>query len=119
MKSAKQSRDFRYPDRLFGLLRKLCSEYYESIRARGKGDGQAGQIFGNAYTARDSELVENNKRARDLRTFDYKGVPVEMMQHLKIGVKPSVAETIRVHFMWDPEREKVIIGHCGPHLDHG
>jgi len=100
-------------------LRKLCVEYYDAIRAGGKGDAQAGQIFGDGYSARDSEMVENNKRARDLRTFDYGGVPVEMMGHLKLGVKPSNAETIRIHFIWDAEREKVVIGHCGPHLDHG
>jgi hypothetical protein len=117
-KSAKESRGFKYPDRAFELLRKLCSEYYDTISESGKGDAQARQIFGESYTARDSELVETNRRARELRTFDYQGVPVEMHQHLKIGVKPSPAETLRIHFAWDGERRKVVIGHCGPHLDH-
>jgi hypothetical protein len=116
-RSAKQSREFRHPEKLFDLLRKLSTEYYHSIQG-GKGDAQARQIFGEAYSARDSEGVENNKRATSLRTFDYRGVSVEMHQHLKIGVKPSAAETIRVHFMWDAEREKLIVGYCGPHLDH-
>jgi len=117
-RSAKESRGFKYPERAFELLRKLCSEYYDAINEGGKGDTQARQIFGEAYTARDSELVETNRRARELRTFDYHGVPVEMHQHLKIGVKPSAAETLRIHFAWDAERHRVVIGHCGPHLDH-
>jgi hypothetical protein len=39
-----------------------------------------------------------------------------MMRHLKIGVKPSRHETIRVHFEWLLEEKKIIIGHCGRHL---
>jgi hypothetical protein len=41
-----------------------------------------------------------------------------MMKHLKIGVKDSVAETLRIHFEWDDGDRKIIIGHCGSHLDH-
>jgi len=43
---------------------------------------------------------------------------IMMMKHLKIGNKPSVSETIRIHFEWDASDKKIIIGHCGPHLDH-
>jgi len=42
-----------------------------------------------------------------------------MMKHLKIGVKDSPVETIRVHFEWFPEQKKIVIGHCGPHLRQG
>jgi hypothetical protein len=118
-RSAKQSKSFKYPARVLDLLRKLAIDYFGAIRSGGKGDAQAGQIFGDSYSARDSDTVENNKRARDLRRFDYEGVSVEMMGHLKIGVKPSASETIRIHFMWDAERERIVIGYCGPHLDHG
>ena len=115
-KSARTSREFQHRQRAFELLRKLATDYYDSIATEGKGDAQARQIFGNAYSATESEPVENNKRARELRTFDHHGVPVEMMQHLKIGVKDSAAETLRIHFEWDSSEQKIIIGHCGPHL---
>ncbi|MFO1077934.1 MAG: hypothetical protein U1E73_09450 [Planctomycetota bacterium] len=62
--------------------------------------------------------MENNKRARDLRRFTYNGEPIEMMRHIKIGVKDSVAETFRAHFHWDTETKRIILGHCGRHLDH-
>lgn len=40
-----------------------------------------------------------------------------MEQHLKIGVKDSPAEALRIHFAWVADERKIVIGHCGPHLD--
>lgn len=114
-KSAKESRDFQHGQKAMDLLRKLATDYYDSLARGGKGDTQARSVFGNAYSI-ESESVARNKRAREMRTFDHRGIPVEMMQHLKIGVKDSVAETLRIHFDWDPAEQKIIIGHCGPHL---
>lgn len=76
--------------------------------------------MGNAYAANEAKCARNNKRAKQLRTFQYRGEPVEMMEHLKIGVKQdSLAETWRAHFYWDATRKVIVIGHCGRHLDHG
>ena len=83
-------------------------------------DGQvpeAGKTFGKAFAARESETVEGNPQARKKRTFLYDGQNVPMMRHLKIGHKDSVAETMRIHFHWDPIARRVVVGHCGPHLD--
>lgn len=68
-------------------------------------------------TASARSLSEGNRRARALRTFRVDGHDVEMFQHLKIGVKDSVYETWRTYFTWDAERRRILIGHCGPHLD--
>ena len=40
-----------------------------------------------------------------------------MEKHLKHGVKDSVAETLRIHFEWVADQKKLVIGHCGKHLD--
>lgn len=40
-----------------------------------------------------------------------------MWKHLKIGVKDSITETWRCHFEFDADEKKVVIGHCGRHLD--
>ena len=116
-KSAQDSEAFANRERALELLKLLLTAYWEAM-AEGRGDIEARRVFGNAYAARESETVENNKRARTLRTFLYEGRAIEMWKHLKIGVKPSVAETLRVHFEWDDARKKIVIGHCGPHLDH-
>jgi len=39
-----------------------------------------------------------------------------MLKHLKIGVADDQTKTIRTHFHWDGERERIVIGYCGTHL---
>ncbi len=117
-RSSRDSLGFAYRAKAFDLLRNLAGPYWDLL-AGGKGDHEARKVFGNAYAPHESETVEKNKRARALRTFIHEGTPIEMMSHLKIGVKPSAAETLRIHFEWVGKLKKIIIGHCGPHLDHG
>jgi hypothetical protein len=116
-KSAEKSESFKERRRIFELLWKLSTDYWSDL-ASGKGDAEARTIFGNSYAAKESETVESNKRARQLRTFCYNDREIVMMKHLKIGVKDSQAETIRVHFEWEANEQKILIGYCGPHLDH-
>ena len=100
------------------LLFKLAGAYWDALAA-GRSDGEARALFGDSYAARESETVAANKRARDLRTFTYNGEPVSMERHLRIGVKDSPATTWRCHFHWDGARKRIVIGHCGKHLDFG
>jgi len=67
---------------------------------------------------RESETVERNRRARDLRTFVYDGQPIEMWNTSR-SATTQCSETLRIHFEWDARRNKIVIGHCGAHLDHG
>jgi len=113
--SARTSATFKYGQRLFGLLYTLATTYWQSL-SEGRPDGEARAAFGASYAAKESETVENRKEARDRRTFEYQGRDILMLKHLKIGVKDSKAETIRVHFEWIPEDARIAIGHCGPHL---
>jgi hypothetical protein len=115
--SAKESASFRHGEKAFELLWKLANAYWTALDS-GAPDSQARQCFGNAYAAKESESVMNNRRARRLRTFSYKGADLAMMRHLKIGVKDSITETLRIHFEWDADDRRLVLGHCGPHLDH-
>ena len=56
-----------------------------------------------------------NHRAHKERTFRYNKEDLVMWRHLRIGVKESVAETIRVHFDWVATEKKLVIGWCGEH----
>jgi hypothetical protein len=116
--SANESRTFREKKRAFHLLWKLATDYYQSL-CEGKPDAQARQIFGDDFSAKESETVEKNAVARQLRIFTYKGNDYEMMAHLRIGTKDSVADTLRVHFRWFADEQKIVIGHCGKHLNFG
>ncbi|MGB7565581.1 MAG: hypothetical protein WBM08_12630, partial [Prochlorococcaceae cyanobacterium] len=115
-KSADEAAGFELGDRLFPLLWRLASSYREA-RLAGQPNVVGIKVFGaNAFAARESDGIEKSPSARRARTFLYKGEEVVMWQHLKIGVKDSVNRTLRVHFLWDPEAGKVVIGHCGKHL---
>jgi len=117
-KSAAESEDFKYPEVARSLLRRLVTDYWEAI-VDGRGDAVARRAFTTKeFSAGESETVETNKRAQRLRTFRYGQRDVIMNAHLKHGIKASAAETLRIHFQWDPDSGRVVIGHCGRHLDH-
>lgn len=117
--SAQQSSEYRYGKRVFELLWLLATCYWEAV-SRGVGDVDARKCFGNAYAAKESETVMKNRSARAKRRFVLEdGQEIVMEKHLKNGVKDSIADTIRIHFEWLPDLNKIVIGHCGPHIDFG
>lgn len=115
--SAKESDrgGFRLGAKAYELLHKLATEYWQHL-ADGKSDQQAKAVFGqNAYAANEASVLSNDGKRR--RTFSYRGRDILMEKHLKHGVKDSLAETLRVHFEWLAGEKKIVIGHCGKHLD--
>lgn len=100
------------------LLLKLAGGYWSALTA-GRADAEARALFGESYAAKESDTSGSSRRARTLRTFDYEGVATYMEAHLKVGVKDSAATTWRCHFLWDASRQRIVIGHCGKHLDFG
>lgn len=106
---------FRQGTKAFELLHKLATEYWQQL-ADGKGDQQAKSVFGqNAYSPNEASTLSHDGKRR--RTFSYRGRDFLMEKHLKHGVKDSLAETLRVHFEWLAREKKIIVGHCGKHLD--
>lgn len=113
--SARDMGRFVYGRKLLDMLRRLVTEYRSKLIEGG--DSKAKQVFGkNEFAAMESETVMNNKAMRRARTFDYGGEPIEMFRHLKISVDEDTTKTIRVHFYWDADRSKIVIGYCGAHL---
>ncbi|MEN3030102.1 hypothetical protein [Chromobacterium amazonense] len=106
---------FHQGAKAFELLQKLATEYWQQL-ASGKSDQHAKTVFGqNAYAANEASALSNDGKHR--RTFSYCGHELLMEKHLKHGVKDSLAETLRVHFEWLAHEKKIIVGHCGKHLD--
>lgn len=115
VESASEMSRFKYGRKLLDMLRRLVTEYRDKLLEGG--DNKARMVFGkNDYAATESETVMGNKSMRRVRTFEYRGEPVEMFRHLKVNFEDDVTKTIRVHFHWDAERRKIVIGYCGEHL---
>lgn len=117
MASAKDSdrNGFKLADKACELLHTLATDYWMALMD-GKGDQHAKGVFGqNAFAANESDSLSNE--GKKLRTFNYRGRDFVMEKHLKHGVKDSKAETLRIHFEWLPSEKKLVIGHCGKHLN--
>ena len=113
--SAKKMTQFSYGRDLLNLLLRLVTRYREELMDGG--DNKARRVFGKGeFAAKESETVMTNRAMRRQRTFEYNGKQVEMFRHLKIGVDDDPTRTIRVHFHWDGDRQKIVIGYCGEHL---
>jgi hypothetical protein len=113
MASAKSSADFRLGEQAFDLLWKLATDYWVTVQEGG--DVKARAVFGSTYAAREKKFLTKSGTAK--RTFDVKGEAVFMEQHLRIGTADNTADTLRIHFCWLPKSKKIVIGHCGRHLD--
>ena len=113
--SARKMTRFIHGRDLLDLLRRLVTKYRDRLLEGG--DSKARCVFGQSeYAAKESKSVMANKDMRRQRTFDYNGQQVPMFQHLKIGVAADQGRTIRVHFHWDADRQRIVIGYCGEHL---
>jgi len=114
-KSAKEASRFSQTRQLLDLLVRLVTKYRTVLME--KGDSEARKVFGKSeFAAKESETVMNSPALRRTRKFEYQGEYVDMFRHLKIGVADDLQKTIRVHFYWDPNVSKVVIGYCGKHL---
>ena len=116
MSSAQPSAVFRNKQKLADLLWKLALGYWSR---RKENSPEPHRVFPrDAFAPKDSfKGGKQPKRAERLRTFNYQSRPVHMPMHLKIGRGDGAGEGIRVHFEWDDESQRVIIGYCGKHLD--
>lgn len=113
LKSAGRSEVFRDRRGAFDLLWRLATAYRDAL-ASGKGDNEARRVFSaSEFAPTDGARGE---RARDMRRFEYKGDSREFQKHLRLGVKESPAETLRIYFDYDSAEKKVVIAYCGPHL---
>jgi hypothetical protein len=105
---------FMHAKKAYELLTRLACDYWD-LMADGGTTQQAKSVFTAAnYSATENWLSPEGKR---LRTFIYKGQPIRMDMHLRYGVKDSKVTTLRIHYEWVPEDRKLVIGHCGKHLD--
>jgi len=117
-KSADAASKFRYPERLFDLLYKLAFEYRSQLM-RGYDPSYAESLFGGDYAEKESNYTVSKPACLQARTFRYKSSDWVMLKHLKIGVGVSAVDCLRVHFDWDQDEQKIVIGHCGEHLPTG
>ena len=63
----------------------------------------------------EGKQTKNDKNLVKLRKLKYMGAEVDITLHVKYGSKAP--KCLRVHFYADHERQMLVVGHCGDHLD--
>ena len=112
--SAEESNAFQFGEQAFDLLWRLATVYWEEVQE--KGDTEARKMLGTkSFSAKEKATL--TKGGVERRTFEYRGERIQMDKHLKIGTADNAADTLRIHFEWIADEKRIVIGHCGKHLD--
>lgn len=94
---------------LFDLVKTNPAQAYTEFKNKtgwdiGRGEG--------SQTHADSRLMRQY-----VDTYD--GQEIDIEAHIKNGVRESDPKFVRIYFAYDPSvADKIIIGHCGKHLDN-
>lgn len=68
------------------------------------------------YAKGEGAQTTNNARLVQMRRFEFEGKQYEMWPHLKYGNKPG--KQLRIHFAFDNDRQRIIVGYIGEHMDN-
>ena len=72
---------------------------------------------GFQYAANESRETLEIESCRRARTFRYQGRDRLMTNHVKVGNSGNYADgALRIYFLFDEERRKLVVGHVGRHL---
>lgn len=70
---------------------------------------------GIEMTLTETKATKANQECVRLRQRTYKGKTIDITPHLK-GKGKSKMDPFRLHFYFDEDGQKIVIGHCGCHL---
>jgi hypothetical protein len=64
----------------------------------------------------EGRSTKRDKKFMKLRQDVFEGRAIDIVPHVKIGNKEP--RLLRIHFFIDDEKKRLVIGHCGGHLDN-
>lgn len=111
--SSKRVSNFNHIDKIFQKFWLLSTSIYQYF----KESGQANCTQSLCQYWDYAPNMGNISPERQQRiTFEYKNKKYYMEKHLKIGFAENPNETLRIHFEWNKDEERIIIGYCGKHI---
>ncbi|WP_417757227.1 hypothetical protein [Senegalimassilia anaerobia] len=107
-------------DETFDILRTLAVNLWPKYFEQDEADGTAGTEFQSetGYDLTFHESAQTNKDPRLLkqREISYDGRTLNIAPHVK-GKSGNRNAPLRIHFAIDRPTRKIIIGHCGDHME--
>ena len=94
---------------LYGLLKRNPATAFSDFKNYTGWDCSRGE---GAQTHADSKFMRQ-------RIDKYNGQEINIESHVKNGSQETDPKFVRIHFAYDPNiTDKIIVGHCGKHLDN-
>lgn len=114
-RSAKRSR-YRDPARVFKAFEVMDRIAQERLTGESLGQRLEGRFeeFGFDYAPHLSSTTGTKFESE--YTFQYGSTGVVMESHLKLGTDFDPSKCLRIHFAWDLEKKRWLVGHVGLHL---
>lgn len=108
-------------DETFDILRGLAMELwplYFDEHSMNAGDVRTAFQNSTGYelTFNESSMTNKDTRLRQLRQLEYNGKTIDISPHVK-GTSGKRTEPLRVHFYVDRESKRIVVGHCGAHME--
>jgi hypothetical protein len=122
MKSGSEAKEFRHPMRVWEVFCILHEKHDRAVQMNRQKNQRVnldelfrGKGLHTSVKFAKRESKPTMEQHGDTRFFLHRGKMIEMQPHLKIGVGAS-DQCLRIHFIFDKEEEKFLVGHCGKHL---
>lgn len=109
-------------DETFDILRCLAIElwplYFDEQSSADAGDVRTAfqNATGYELTFNESSMTNKDARLKQLRQLEYNGKTIDISPHVK-GTSGKRTEPLRVHFYVDQENKRIVVGHCGAHME--
>lgn len=77
----------------------------------------AARVMGCEISFHEGSMTRKDSALMKLREDEYEGKAISVEPHLKLKTLKGEPEHQRLHFGYDPETKKIIIGYVGDHLE--
>jgi len=108
------------PDILWEVLYLIATTLYDLLQENpATAYKQFREITGWTCARGEGPMTRNNSNLMKQYVDEYDGQEIDIEAHIKQGNKDSDPRSVRVHFAYDSSiTKKILIGHCGKHLDN-
>lgn len=106
-------------DHLWEILYMVSNDLVDLFREKGENltEEDVTRAAGCEMSFREGAMTRKDKDMMKLREDEYEGKAISVEPHLKLKSVKGEPSHQRLHFCYDPELKKIIIGHLGEHLE--
>ena len=102
---------------MFVAAHQLVDVFVNCEKPEGPTEEEVQAATGYRMSFREGSETKKRKDMMRLRVDEYDGKTISIEPHLKLRASKGEQENQRLHFWFDKEREKVVIGYLGEHLE--